>query len=432
MLAITGKLGSRRLNSINLCMLAPEFLPVWGGTGSYIVELIKFLPRNVNIHVITLKRDVPGMFKNGFHSNDVLSIIDRPIEIHYLSRSHETFFYNLPFQMACFAKIPSLHRKYKFDILHSHLTHMPDVFLRLFTKIRVPTVLTVHGTIQMLRDHALMARSVFGDLESGEKSILLFYPMIKLLQQNYVKHVSKFIAVSNATKELAIKHLKIEEERIDVVYNGVDTKIFKPPGKEEVETKYSRHTVLYLGRMISKKGVHILVKAMPEVLRVFPETRFLFVGGGNIPLYKEAIRKMGIPERNFCFVGHVGYFERPKMLREATVFVNPSFFENCSLSVLEAMSCGSAVVASDAGGNPEIIKPGKNGLLVPAFDDKSLAKSIISLLENENFNKEIGEEARRTVERSFSSTRFSEETYEVYKQTLNYHTKLSVQRPLTG
>ena len=111
--------------------------------------------------------------------------------------------------------------------------------------------------------------------------------------------------------------------------------------------------------------------------------------------------------------------DSPKIVREATVFVNPSFFENCSLSVLEAMGCGSAVVASNVGGNPEVIETGKNGLLVPAFDDKSLAKSIISLLENENFNKEIGKEARRTVERSFSSTTFAEETYNVYRQIFN-------------
>jgi glycosyltransferase involved in cell wall biosynthesis len=400
-------------------MLAPEFFPVWGGTGSYIVELIKFLPRNVDIHVITLKRDIPRMSKSSLTNNDISSIIDRPIEIHYLSASKETFFYNLPFQIACFTKIPSLHKKYKFDIIHSHLCHMPDVFLQLFNKIHVPTVLTVHGTIQMLRDHALMARSFFGDLESGEDSMLLFYPIIRSLQQKYVKHVSRFVAVSNATKELAMEHLKIEEEKINVIYNGVDTKIFSPPRKEEVETKYSRHTVLYVGRMVSKKGIHTLVRAMPEVLQVFPDTQFLFVGGGNIALYKEAIRKMGIPEKNFSFVGHVGYFERPKIVREATVFVNPSFFENCSLSVLEAMSCGGAVVACNVGGNPEIIESEKNGLLVPAFDHKSMGKSIISLLENENFNKEIGKEARRTVERSFSSAIFAEETYNIYRQILN-------------
>lgn len=271
-------------------MLAPEFFPIWGGTGSYIVELIKFLPRNVNIHVITLKRDISGMSKNSYTNKDIFSIINRPIEIHYISTSKETFFYNLPFQIACFAKIPSLNKKYKFDIIHSHLCHMPDVFLRLFNKIGVPTVLTVHGTIQMLRDHALMARSFFSDLESGEESMLRFYPIIKFLQQNYVKRVSRFIAVSNSTKELAMKHLRIDEEKINVVYNGVDTEIFSP-ARKEVETKYSKHTVLYVGRMVSKKGIHILVKAMPEVLRVFPETVFLFVGGGNIPCTKKLLEE---------------------------------------------------------------------------------------------------------------------------------------------
>jgi glycosyltransferase involved in cell wall biosynthesis len=399
-------------------MLAPEFFPVWGGTGSYIVELIKFLPRNVDIHVITLKRDIPGT-SNCFNDNDISSIIDRPIEIHYLSTSKETFFYNLPFQIACLRKIPSLHKKYKFDIVHSHLCHMPDVFLQLFNKIRVPTVLTVHGTIQMLRDHALIARSLFSDLEWSENSILLFYPIIRLLQQNYVKHVSRLIAVSNATKELAVKHLNVGEERISLVYNGVDTKLFCSPRENKLERKYLRPTVVYIGRLIAKKGINVLIEAVPEVLRFFPEAQFLFVGGGNVPLYREMMIRMGIPEKNFSFIGHVGYFERPKILREATVFVNPSFFENCSLSILEAMSCSRAVVACDVGGNPEIIESGKNGLLVPAFDGKSLAKSIVSLLENENFNKEIGREARRTVERSFSSATFAEETYNIYQQTLN-------------
>jgi glycosyltransferase involved in cell wall biosynthesis len=359
------------------------------------------------------------MSEGSLRSNDIVSTIDRPIKIHYVSTSNETFFYNIAFQIACFAKIPSLHRKYEFDIIHSHLCHMPDVFLRLFNRIQVPTVLTVHGTIQMLREHAVLARSSFGNLESGEDSMLSFYPIIRLLQQNYVKHVARFIAVSNATKELAIKHLEIEERKINMVYNGVDTKIFSTPGKEEFETRYAKPTVLYIGRMVSKKGIHVLIKAMPEVLRVFPEARFLFVGGGNIPLYKEIIKKMGISERNFSFVGHLGYFERPRIMREATVVVNPSFFENCSLSILEAMSCGNAVVASNVGGNPEIIETGKNGLLVPAFDHASLAESINSLLRDENFSRKLGKEARLTVEQTFSSTVFANQTYQVYKQTLD-------------
>ena len=84
--------------TLNLCMLAPEFFPVWGGVGSYIVELIKALPRNVNIHVVTLKRNIAGMSEGSLRSNDIVSTIDRPIKIHYVSTSNETFFYNIAFR----------------------------------------------------------------------------------------------------------------------------------------------------------------------------------------------------------------------------------------------------------------------------------------------------------------------------------------------
>lgn len=404
------------MDKITLCMIAPEFFPVWGGTGSYIIELIKHLPVNVNIHVVTLKRTIPGMRKSGMTDNGFDSIIGRPIEVHQISVAKETFFYNLPFQLACLKSIPKLQKEHKFDIMHSHHCHMPDVFLQLLNRIRVPTVLTVHSTIQSQKNVALMACSRFSDLEWSEKYTLLFYPIIRLLQQNYVKHISRFIAVSNVTKQLVIKHFNVEAERISVVYNGVDTGLFHSPTKNEVEKKFSRPTVVYVGRMMAKKGVHILIKAMSDVVRRVPQTRFLFVGGGNISLYKKMIEKRAIPEKNFSFVGHVGYFERSKILGEATVFVNPSFFENCSLSILEAMSCNTAVVASDVGGNPEIIKSGKNGLLVPASDYKRLAKSMISLLEDENLNTKIGDEARRTVEKSFSSKKCADETYKIYRE----------------
>jgi len=99
--------------------------------------------------------------------------------------------------------------------------------------------------------------------------------------------------------------------------------------------------------------------------------------------------------------------------------VNPSFFENCSISILEAMSCGNAVVACNVGGNPELIESENNGLLVPTFNIKRLADSIVFLLENEKFNKDMSKNARKTVEQKFSLKDFGEKTYRVYRQALN-------------
>jgi len=401
-------------------MLAPEFFPVWGGVGSYIIELVKRLPRNVNVHVVTLKRNVPEVCRKGLKGNNIDSIIGRPLEVHYISAARETFFYNLVFQLACFKAIPKLQKKFKFDIMHSHLSHMPDVFLQLSNRIHFPTVVTVHSTIQTQKEASMISTLRFSDLEWSEKYTTLLYPVINFLQKNYVKRIPRFIAVSNATEELIKKHLNVEKEKISRIYNGVDTQLFRPPTDIEIEKKYSMHTVVYIGRMMASKGLHVLIKAIPEVLRFFPETRFLFVGGGNIPFYKGMIEKKGVSEKSFSFIGHVGYFDRPKILRKASVFVNPSFFENCSLSILEAMSCSTSVVASDVGGNSEMIRSGKNGVLVPMCDHTQLAKSLISLLENEDLNKEIGKEARRTVEQSFSSQKMAEKTYDTYKRVLGH------------
>lgn len=399
-------------------MLAPEFFPVWGGVGSYTVELIKSLPENIEIHVVTLKRNIPGFSGKEYSNEDVSTILNRQLHIHYISTSTETFSYNLAFQMACLRKIPSLHVKCHFDIIHSHLCHMPDVFLKLFVRMPIPTVLTIHGTIQSLRSHALLARSMFGGLESSESSILNFYPAIEFLQQNYVKRVDSLIAVSKATKALAMHDLKVKEEKIGIIYNGVDTQLFYPPSQSQQEQRYRRPTVVYIGRVIAKKGLNVLIESIPEVLKSFPDCQFIFVGGGNVSYYKQMMINLGVEEKNFSFIGHLGYYERSKILQEATVFVNPSFFENFSISILEAMSCGCAVIACSVGGNPELIRTGENGILVPPFDHKAFATAIKSLLGDVATNKRLGIIARESVEKSFSLKKCAEETCGMYKKTI--------------
>ena len=406
------------LSTMKICIIAPEFLPIWGGTGSYIVELLKNLPEEVDVHVVTLSRKISGLSEGRMNPSE---IINRDIQIHFISNANETLFYNLGFQTACFRKIPKLHNKYRFDVLHSQFGHMSDVLLRVFQKIRIPTVTTVHGTIALLRE-VLSSNSraaKFSDLEWSEKQVQLFYPALRTLELSYAKHIHTFIAVSNVTKDRIISDLGVEKDRIHTIYNGVDPKLFHTPTRREMAKKHSRPTVVYMGRIMAKKGIHFLIKAMPEILNQKPQTRFLFVGGGKITFYHQMVRKAGVPEKAFSFVGHVGYFERTKILREATVFVNPSFFELCSLSILEAMSCGTSVVARNIGGNPEIIKSMHNGILVPRLDNQELTSAVVSLLQDEKLNRRIGREARKTIERSFTSRRCARETYEVYKKIVN-------------
>jgi glycosyltransferase involved in cell wall biosynthesis len=406
------------MDTISLCLIAPEFLPVWGGTGSYVVELLKYLPKEVEAHVVTLRRQTPDASKNVSIKNDSKSVLNRDIDIHYISDAEDTFNYNLGFQFACFRKIPKLHKEFKFDVLHSQFGHMSDILIQLAGRIRVPNVATVHGTIALLNEVSSKVSCHFRELERSERQVKMFYPELRALELLYSKYVSEFIAVSKITKYRILKDLSADPERIHTVYNGVDPYLFKAPSEEDMERKYSEPTVVYMGRIMAKKGLTVLIRAMPRILNEQPDVRFVFIGGGSVPFYRDVIRRMKISERNFTFLGQLGYFERQEFLRKATVFVNPSFFELCSLSILEAMSSGASVVASDVGGNPEIISSGKDGLLFSQSDHEELADKVIMLVKDENLAKEIGKEARRTVERSFTSERCARETCEIYRRMI--------------
>ena len=403
-----------RMDTMNLCLFAPEFLPVWGGTGSYVVELVKFLPKEVNVHVITLRRTIPGMTESSSTTISPKHIFNRDMRIHYISDANETFFYNLGFQIACYRKIPKLHKEYRFDMFHSQFGHMSDIFLQLSKKIDIPSISTVHGTIALLAEHSV--GTSFSEIEWSEKQVKLFYPLLRTSELLYARRISEFIAVSEFAKERVVKDLRVEPNRVKVILNGVDTELFHPASENETEGKNAKPTVVFIGRMVAKKGVHVLIRAMPDILKRKPDTNFLFVGGGLTSFYRRMVERLGIPNESFSFIGHIGYFQRPKILQQATVFVNPSFFELCSLSILEAMSCGTSVVASNVEGNTELIKSGKDGLLIPVSDHQRLAEAVISLLEDENLRSKLGKEARHTVEKSFTAKRTAEETYRLYRQ----------------
>jgi len=198
------------METINLCIIAPEFLPVWGGTGSYVVELLKNLPKEVKVHVVTLKRKIPGMSENGLKQSDSEYVCGRDMDIHYISNAKETFFYNLGFQIACFREIPKLDKEYEFDVLHSQFGHMSDILLQLLKKARIPSVTTVHGTIALIKEVAFRSGVSFSELEWSEKQVRLFYPALRTLELLYAKRISRFIAVSNVTKNRILMDLGVE------------------------------------------------------------------------------------------------------------------------------------------------------------------------------------------------------------------------------
>lgn len=228
---------------------------------------------------------------------------------------------------------------------------------------------------------------------------------------------SRIIAVSQAVKR---RFNWLQEEKIRVIYNGVDTKRFAPGlPYDQIMNKFNlkKNNVVIgtVGRISPEKGLEFLISATKDVVKVHPQAKILIVGEGNTQ-YLLALQAK-VDELNLSsHVIFAGFHNNiPEVLRSIDIFCLPSLTEGFNRTLLEAMACGLPIVATEVGGNVEIIKDGLNGLLVPPRDSAALSSAIVDLLNNKSKARRIGTEARRIVEKSYSietSVRQTEALYE--------------------
>lgn len=176
--------------------------------------------------------------------------------------------------------------------------------------------------------------------------------------------------------------------------------------------------VLYLGWLMREKGVLDLVQAMPAVLRVAPQARFVFAGAGVAVGERAAVvalaRALGV-ERALSFPGWVDGREKRELLRASDVFVLPSYAEALPLGVLEAMAAGTPVLATHVGGIPDVIEHGVSGLLVAPGAPQALAQAIARLLTDDALRARLRENARREVAGRYSRAAVIAELEALYR-----------------
>lgn len=199
---------------------------------------------------------------------------------------------------------------------------------------------------------------------------------------------------------------RFPEHRVKVIYNGVDTADIRPGGED-------RGYALYLGRLSAEKGLKTLLAAHTQC----PGACRLVVAGTG-PLEDEL--RASCPGAEF--VGHVTGSELEETVRGASVIVVPSeWYENCPMSVLEAMSYGKPVVASRIGGIPELVVHGETGLLYPAGDRDALAGCLKTLMGDPALRRSFGVAARKRVEERYSLERHNAELWASYQGLVGGH-----------
>jgi glycosyltransferase involved in cell wall biosynthesis len=155
-------------------------------------------------------------------------------------------------------------------------------------------------------------------------------------------------------------------------------------------------TILFLGKLETRKGYTLLLEALPAILREFPTAQLWMAGHGGIEKGRVLARKLGV-DSSVRFLGWVSGSEKQRVLEEAEILCLPSFAEGVPMAVLEGMAHALPVVATPVGGIPDVIANGRNGVLIPVGHSAAISDAITALLRDPQERRRLGECAQETV-----------------------------------
>lgn len=302
------------------------------------------------------------------------------------------------------------------DIVHIHGQHLFGVAaIGLCRLLGIPTVLKI-----------TIAGRFFVRLSADKLFPRKWRPFRRLL--NLVsRKASAYLAISKEINDQLSK-AGFLAERIVHIPNGVDLNRFHPVSvnekkslRKQLQLPEDQQLVLYSSRLIYRKGFDLLLTAWPTIHEKFPECCLVVVGGGSeaeVAQLNTLSRTMGK-----ATIFHIG--EVPNIapyLQCADIFVFPSRKEGLPNTLIEAMACGIACVASDIGGCTDLIEPNKTGLLFESSHAAALSSAAISLLSNQSKINELGTNAYKHIYEKYNIHAVADQLHALYITLQNQHT----------
>lgn len=284
-------------------------------------------------------------------------------------------------------------RDVKPDLIHVHGTRAGVLGRLAAIGLRYPIIYTEH---LWTKNYRLPNRLAHGFQISG----LWFLDMFTTLN----------IAVSQAVKDFMVTSQISRPEKIVIVYNATAV----PKKKAAIFSSKDRHFKLgTVGTLNFQKGVQYLIQAMPQVLKEFPKTTLEIVGEGDYRRSLERLTKKLKMQKSVSFAGFVNDVEN--RLIHYDLYIQPSLSESFGLAIIQAMSLGLPIVATNTGGIPEVVTAGKSGILVEVAKPLALAQAIIEILRDPKRAKHMGELGREEVKIKFNLPDMIKETEQIYE-----------------
>ncbi len=406
---------------MKICMLCYRGNPYSGGQGIYLKYAAEALVRQGHeVHAI-VGPPYPDPMKgvivhrlpnNQYHVKKKRAVINPsdPFEIfqplnfyEYLSTRYRAFSEINAFSFRAYWKLRELLRDIRFDVIHDNQC-LGYGFLLMKT-LGVPLISTIHHPLTIDLENVLERTPGFID----KARWVSFYPIV--MQKIVSKRLDHVITVSEDSKKRINTDFGVPLKRQTVVYNGLDTNIFR----KLRGVKKKKGKIIFVGNVEDgKKGFLYLARAMREVK---PGVRLTVVDGGapHRRVTSQLITSLGIGDR-IEFTGKVDTETLVRHYNEAECAIVPSVYEGFGFPAAEAMACGVPVIASDGGALPEVV--GETGVVVPSRDADALAVAINGLMADAKRRKMFGEAGMIRVMEEFNWDRAAERMVEVYEKFL--------------
>jgi glycosyltransferase involved in cell wall biosynthesis len=370
---------------MKVLMLPPGYYPIRGGAETVVRNLSLALNRigiQTDIMTFNMDRKYSPRWRGKTERIDGLTVYKIPA-ISWMRTPSPRI--NMKVNLIP-GRFVSIMRNY--DIVHFHEA---DFSFPLFSfLVKKPKILHLHGlSLDYFRRYHL-SRAIF-------------------------KHVASYYITITRQMGKDLAELGMTRNRIIYLPNSIDVNSFCPDGEK------SDNLLLYLGRIVPVKGLHILLAS----LRYVKQPVRLAIAGpvGDMEYYKKVMKQ--IQEENkrglhiVTYLGTIAQQEVVKLYRSSSVLVLPSSWEAFPMAILEALSCETPVIATPVGANSEIIGSHTNGILVPVNDPLKLAEAVSFILENRDRRIEMGKKGRESVVKNYSVEATADRLSKIYRKIVN-------------
>jgi len=341
-----------------------------------------------------------------YHQNENDVIQENGIQIHLIAKKRYSFstwyFYRKHLN------------KYIINIVNEDdikILEAPDwTGVTAFMKFKIPLIIRLHGS-----------DAYFCKLENRKQKFKNF-----VFEKLALKSAQAYIAPTAFAGKVTQKIFKLNKDKIKTIHYGLKLNDFENDKPE----RFEKHTILYIGTLIRKKGVLELAQIFNKVIEKVPDSKLTLIGSdsqdiktGNASTYSMVKDLLSDEAKKRCaYLGKIPYSQVQAHIKNSHVCVFPSYAETLGMVTIESMAMQKTVVNTNIGWAPEIIDDGKDGYLIHPSNIEEYTKRILYLFNNKKKIAEIGKSARDKVEKRFDIDKNAEININFYKKILHDYT----------